>query len=686
MSSRNPQKATEKISVWAADLSWGSLPGILRLYLRCGPFPLRFTKISQSFSYFVRTLTALHLLKTESGFVNYIGHGEHVDAPDSEAFQIQALKNQFADLFSKKYAPLLSAAPYPDSRAAPARVFANLKMAAATHIYELLEFVAFARYWHRSQGVAPGTLVILSHHAILANTVPAGWAGPDVRFMNSRSKKQSLFGRLGLQLWVFVCQAWRRKRPAPSGPFKVASTAHFYGLDRTAAINDLHWWWQSGISADRLIFCFDHPYRTATQKIVRQAEALGVRCVVLRRNCAGDCPNLLWKPAPGPWTATVRFWWAVKTILWGAGRSGVRRWITCRMLDMLNMSQRLEDFMQEFNVRVFFHYQDDTIDYVSLACDAVGGIRIGDEWSHHHWPSASQLRLHHLYFAWGPYYATVLKLIGSCVDHLLLSGCTIKGSHPAADAPEEVQKAATALRSHGATRILALFDTSLPCADFYRFFLDHLVQDSRWGLLIKSKRPVIPPWVTTYDDEVKRLYEKAVPTGRVVMLPGNLSPAEVAAGAHISVGVDVNSAIVVAALAGRRAIHLDYVGLHLSPIKEWAMFYRAGPDRLVFDDPNKLWTELNRFYDEPDATRDLGLAGDHVLRHIDPFRDGAASQRIGEYLFWYLGGLDQGLDREAALQEASRRYAKKWGRDKVVLGLGAEEPFEFIPTQEVINS
>jgi hypothetical protein len=136
--------------------------------------------------------------------------------------------------------------------------------------------------------------------------------------------------------------------------------------------------------------------------------------------------------------------------------------------------------------------------------------------------------------------------------------------------------------------------------------------------------------------------------------------------ADFAVGVDMNSAVTVAALAGCRAIHLDYVRLHASPLAQWARCYRAGPDRLVFDDPTKLWAKLNEFFDGPVADPSLGLADETLLRSIDPFRDGRAGQRIGEYLRWYPAGLDRGLDRDSALAEGDDRYAEKAGTDTVV--------------------
>ena len=58
-----------------------------------------------------------------------------------------------------------------------------------------------------------------------------------------------------------------------------------------------------------------------------------------------------------------------------------------------------------------------------------------------------------------------------------------------------------------------------------------------------------------------------------------------------------------------------------------------------------------------------------VLDLFDPFRDGESSARIGEYVKWYLDGIDSGSCRDRALKQATRNYADKWGEDKVVRGI-----------------
>jgi hypothetical protein len=79
---------------------------------------------------------------------------------------------------------------------------------------------------------------------------------------------------------------------------------------------------------------------------------------------------------------------------------------------------------------------------------------------------------------------------------------------------------------------------------------------------------------------------------------------------------------------------------------------------------------VQKYVQNPGSNPHLGDASP-VIHRFDPFRDGKASQRIGEYVGWYLEGLDSGLDRDRSLEQASRRYADRWGSDKVIRGLSA---------------
>jgi hypothetical protein len=146
-------------------------------------------------------------------------------------------------------------------------------------------------------------------------------------------------------------------------------------------------------------------------------------------------------------------------------------------------------------------------------------------------------------------------------------------------------------------------------------------------------------------------------------------PADAAKVSDFCVGIGTMSAVAVSALAGARTIYLDYAKLNHNPVtKPYSTLDLLGPDRCVFNDHETLQTSISQYLDDPLSKPYLGDATP-VLDQFDPFRDGKARQRIGEYVKCYLNNIDKGRSRDHSLKCAAINYAQKWGEDKVVLGL-----------------
>ena len=651
--------------VWTTHLGLGILPTLLSTFLRHGRFQLRYTAASKDGRLLAGLLRATGMLTAAAKPEEFSLHGLRVDDPESSRLLIQgSLPNQFTDLFMEANKPMLEKFTYPDPRVSRDRVIINLRKAAAQTTVDVLAFMELARYRHKMDGESYRRLVIVTPHAAIAHLIPREWVGDDVKFVAPLKRDYSLVLRLGRSVIRFLGDAIRPKKPKMDHPPSIAAAAA-WGVNPAERLNDLFWWWDSKIPVERTIFFFDRTATDATRDAIVTAEQFGIKCVVLEKDAAGDSKRLLWRATPGFWTAARRLWGSTRIFFWGAFHGKSRRWVVRQTMDMLHTSERMEDFLSDFNVRAMFHHQDGGLDYQSLACDAVGAARVGHHWSYFPWPETAVARLHQVYFVWGDYQAKMLEATGSDVDHVLLAGCTVHGAYPGSDTGDFASAGRTEVEANGATRVIALFDTSLPCASFYEFFLRKVIEDPRLGLLIKPKKADLP-WLRYNLPELTDLYETAMATGRVKYLEPVISPTEAAAVADISIAVDINSAAVCAALAGHRAVHLDYVRVHASPLADWATLHKAGPNSLVFDNPDELWEGINLFFDQrenddPVAENNLGVAANAVLEHIDPFRDGRAGQRIGQYLGWYLEALDEGLARNQALNQADSNYAAAWG-------------------------
>ena len=136
----------------------------------------------------------------------------------------------------------------------------------------------------------------------------------------------------------------------------------------------------------------------------------------------------------------------------------------------------------------------------------------------------------------------------------------------------------------------------------------------------------------------------------------------------ISLGMGTFSAIALAALQGARVLYVDYERLDQGAQSPYNIFYSLGPSRCTFYNLETLKQEVLKYAVNPKSNPHLGDASP-ILHRLDSFRDSGASRRIAEYVEWYMEGLARGLDRDEATLSATRKYAEKWGKDKVVRGL-----------------
>ena len=168
--------------------------------------------------------------------------------------------------------------------------------------------------------------------------------------------------------------------------------------------------------------------------------------------------------------------------------------------------------------------------------------------------------------------------------------------------------------------------------------------------------------------ELNELIQKAKATGRLCILGKNASPADAALFSDFSIAIASYSTLVISALQGARVIYLEHEQTNKGPQGKYCTLHNLGPNRCAFYDLESIKSALLQYFDDPQSNPNLGDASS-VLDEFDPFRDGKAGERIGEYVSWYLEGLSKGLNREGALQYSTRKYANKWGFDKVIRGL-----------------
>lgn len=197
------------------------------------------------------------------------------------------------------------------------------------------------------------------------------------------------------------------------------------------------------------------------------------------------------------------------------------------------------------------------------------------------------------------------------------------------------------------------------------------MKDPKLGLLIKDKGGRNWADITHLqgnDDNFSQVLQNARDTQRIHLMPAEVSPADAALVADFSVGIGTISSTAVAALQGGKVFFVDYEQLDQGPQNPYTIFHSLGPNRCIFYDLETLKKEVLKYAANPKSNPHLGDASP-ILHRLDSFCDRGASHRIAEYVEWYMGGLDRGLNRDEAALSATKKYAEKWGKDKVVRGL-----------------
>lgn len=191
----------------------------------------------------------------------------------------------------------------------------------------------------------------------------------------------------------------------------------------------------------------------------------------------------------------------------------------------------------------------------------------------------------------------------------------------------------------------------------YRFLIEKLRKDETLGLLCKPKSPSLLrgrlSGIGGLVNEMER-QRKLVFAGLDSSMSSTL-PVQVGVAADVVIGGLIGTtAPLEAHLAGVPAVLIDTIGLHAHP------FYCWGKNKVVFSSWESLFESLEIFRRDRNALPGFGNWYP-AINGIDPFRDGNASGRMGEYIRVLHDSLKAGKTRGGAIEEASEQYRKRWG-------------------------
>ena len=203
------------------------------------------------------------------------------------------------------------------------------------------------------------------------------------------------------------------------------------------------------------------------------------------------------------------------------------------------------------------------------------------------------------------------------------------------------------------------------CAQDYHFLLDEFIRDPELGLIFKPKQP--STMRRRFGQLVDRI-EAAIASGRCIYIGEGVEegisvpsmlPCEVSGAADMTIGIlHGSTAATESVLAGGRALLLDREGYFSHP-----MCHTKGT--ITFLDWHSLWEALSGFRKFPDAFSKVG-DWSRLLPEIDSFRDGRASQRMGNYIGWLAESISNGDSRDEAMLKAKSRFESLWGVGTVI--------------------
>ena len=229
------------------------------------------------------------------------------------------------------------------------------------------------------------------------------------------------------------------------------------------------------------------------------------------------------------------------------------------------------------------------------------------------------------------------------------------------------------IKANGAENIICLFDQNSTdeyehdlLKESYQIMLEEVMRNPKLGLVLKPKKTK-----TLYrrlGKEITSMIKNSLETGRCYIFNESLEiqssipislPAligDVCIAANLRAGT---SAIESASL-NKRTLMLDREGFPNSH------FYNYNFKDVIFNNWQDLILNLRMFFNSQNKNENFGNWSNQI-NHFDPYRDGQAQFRMGEYLNDLILNINSGINKADCIDIANNKFIKKWGKDKIIV-------------------
>ncbi len=343
------------------------------------------------------------------------------------------------------------------------------------------------------------------------------------------------------------------------------------------------------------------------------------------------------------------------------------------LIDLLNQVDFFESFFKTYKVKVHFALHETGRDMIAsnIAMECVGGVDVGMHWSSYEVIHLALGKVQDVHFTWGPlYYSNYFDKPYYLVKNFVYTGYPFDRFFKLGAI--QARQYRDLLLQNGAKFIISYFDQSnnddLPLWDkelenFYQCLLELVVRDEKFGLIIKPKKRSPEGRMPN----LSKFIQKAVLTRRCLILDAQVFPNEAALASDLAVAIHVASTPAVeSALAGICALTYD-------PESHWEHpFYKQGYRKITFNNLEEFFSAVEKIRNQTGDAKEIGNYN-FLFPGIDPFRDGCASQRMGQYMHSLIKCFEEGRNKEEAILYANKIYQGKWGENAIVKTSQREE-------------
>jgi hypothetical protein len=476
---------------------------------------------------------------------------------------------------------------------------------------------------------------------------------------------RSILGRLSRAGKSSLVRSQQRP-PAASATKIVLQYNGQFNLSAPHLHSDFFFWQQSSLQGRNLVTLFASPNDPLDDARRVELERHGMRGVALRSTA---------RTLPSPVFAKTALLKNIGRAAVSASLIGVkpqRAWVAAHGHVFESGVSYWLQLLEHCDAKVFLTWYKYTPDHcvIAEAMRRRGGLFAVYQRSYEGNASAQTAVAADIAFGFSRHGEMIERESGSVIGCYVITGYL--GDHRFDLVKSAANAIRSALTSRGARFIVAFFDEgSFADARWgigsertranYTALLERVLTDTSLGLVLKPKTPHT---LRARLGPVAELLTRALETGRCHILEGGLvqgsiPPAQAALASDIAIheSISAATAAIEAALAGVRTLIMDHDGWKMSPL------YRLGEGSVIFDKWQDVWYAIDDF-----RRGNAANLGDwtHRLDEIDPFRDGRAAERMGDFLKWLIEPFERGASRRDALSEAAERYANEWGRDKIL--------------------